>query len=78
MTNNYPKQQVREISFGWDRHTDEESLKVFLQKFSSDKFLAAIIPRLTDQELIAIVDHLSEVMRNHLSEQEYHRLFLSG
>ena len=77
MTNNSPTQQVSEISFGWDRHTDEQSIKAFLQKFSSDEFLAAIIPRLTDQELIGIVDQLSEVMRNHLSEQEYHRLFLS-
>ena len=67
---------IKEICFGWNRQTDERSLRKFLKKFSGDNMLEALIPRLTDKELTAIVDLLTETMKNHLSEVEYHRLFL--
>ena len=36
------------VGFGFDRETDEKSLMVYLQKFSDDALLAALVPRLSD------------------------------
>ena len=72
-----PKNSEKEICFGWNRETDEQSLKQFLQKFCREEFLDQIVSRLSDQEIINIIDHLTGLMRTHLSEKEYHRLFIS-
>jgi hypothetical protein len=64
------------VGFGLDRETDEKSLMVYLQKFSDDSHLAQIIPRLSDQEIQEIVDLISRLLKTHLKEEEYHRLFL--
>ncbi len=63
--------------FGFNRETDEQSLREFLQQFSKDELLEQLIPRLTDEEINAVVDALMAVMRTHFSEQEYHALFLN-
>lgn len=65
------------ICFGLNRPTDEKSLRTFLQRFTAPPLLDALLPRLTDQELTASVDFLTQLLRTHLSEKEYHRLFLS-
>lgn len=64
------------ICFGWDRTSDERSCQSFVQRFSRPELLAALIPRLTDCELTGLIDHLSGLMKSHLSERDYHRLFL--
>jgi hypothetical protein len=64
------------VGFGLDRETDEKSLMVYLQKFSDDAHLACLLPRLKDQEIQEILDLLSRLLRAHLNEEEYHRLFL--
>ncbi|MBA3013446.1 MAG: hypothetical protein KKD63_11280 [Proteobacteria bacterium] len=64
------------ICFGWDRATDERSLQAFLQRFCRPELLAVLTPRLTDSELTGLIDHISGLMKNHLSEKEYHSLFL--
>jgi TorA maturation chaperone TorD len=64
------------ICFGLDRATDEKSLAAFLQRFANEALLEQLIPRLTDQEIDAAVEVLSALLRQHLSEREYHRLFL--
>jgi TorA maturation chaperone TorD len=64
------------ICFGLDRATDERSLAIFLRLFSSDAFLATLIPRLNDDEIDQLVDQLTGLMRRHLTEKEYHELFL--
>jgi len=53
-------------------------LREFLRKFGREALLAALVPRMTDEEITATVDHLSTLMRRHLSEKEYHSLFLDG
>lgn len=60
-----------------DRGTDEESLKAFVHKFAESPLLDTLVPRLTDAELSAVLDFLSNLMHKHLSEKEYHRLFLN-
>jgi hypothetical protein len=64
------------IGFGLDRETDEKTITCYLQKFSDDAVMAAIIKRLDDGELIAIFDLINRLLRRHFTEAEYHRLFL--
>jgi len=64
------------VGFGFDRATDEATVKVYLQKFSHDALLEAIVPRLSEVELEEMFDHLSRLLANHLSRQEYEELFL--
>jgi hypothetical protein len=66
-----------EISFGFDRATDEKSLALFLSCFADQKLLDTLLPRLADGEILEVVDFISRLMHKHLSEKEYHRLFLS-
>ena len=64
------------VGFGLDRDTDEKTLIYYLQKFSDDRFLQALTKRLSDTELEEIMQLIFRVMKTHLSEEEYHRLFL--
>jgi TorA maturation chaperone TorD len=63
-------------AFGLDRETDEETIMFYLQKFSEDSFLKALIPRLSDQELEEIYSFVNRKLKDHISEDEYHALFL--
>jgi len=65
------------ISFGFDRPTDEKSLALFLSCFADKQLLDTLLPRLADEEILEVVDFISRLMHKHLSEKEYHRLFLS-
>ena len=62
--------------FGMNRATDEQSLIAFLRQFSSDRLTAALVPRMSEEEIHQVVDLLTGIMRNHLSGEEYHNLFL--
>jgi hypothetical protein len=64
------------VGFGLDRATDENTVRYYLQKFSDDALTAAILKRLDAAELSEIFDLISRLLRRHLSEDEYHRLFL--
>jgi len=63
-------------AFGMDRATDEETIMFYLQKFSEDTFLSALLPRLSDAELEEIYLFVNQMIKQHMSEDEYHRLFL--
>ena len=69
---------VSAICFGLSRELDERSFKLFVQKFAAEDLLDVLAPRLTDEEIERLVATLTGVLRNHLSEVEYHRLFLNG
>ena len=62
--------------FGLDRNTDEQSLVTFLRLFSQDRLLGTLTPRMREEEIHQVVDLLTGIMRNHLSGEEYHNLFL--
>lgn len=64
------------VAFGFSRAVDEKSLMYYLQKFSDDEFLQVLVPRLADEEIIALFEHMSDLMRKHLVEEEYHQYFL--
>ena len=65
------------IVFGFGRSKDEESLQMFLHRFIDKKLLGVLLPRLEDEDILATVDFLTAIMRKHLSEKEYHTLFLA-
>jgi len=64
------------VAFGFSREVDEKSLIYYLQKFSDDDLAKVLVPRLTDGEINALFALMSDLMRNHLSDEEYHGLFL--
>jgi hypothetical protein len=64
------------VGFGLDRQTDEHSLMIYLQKFSDDALMAKLIPRMTDGEIEETFLLFSRLLKTHLAEEEYHRLFL--
>ena len=62
--------------FGLNRATDEQSLIAFLSLFSADRLTQELVPRMSEEEIHQLVDLMTQIMRNHLSDDEYHRLFL--
>ncbi|MGC8492985.1 MAG: cytoplasmic protein [Syntrophobacteraceae bacterium] len=64
------------VAFGLSREVDENSLKYYLQKFSDDDLLKVLVPRLSDEEINRLFELMSDLMRNHLNDNEYHGLFL--
>jgi len=47
-----------------------------LQKFSDDALIGVLKKRMDDSELNDLFEMLSTLLRRHLDEAEYHRLFL--
>jgi len=76
ITNNQQQNRSDEMVFGLDRATDEQSLESFVQSFADSEVLGRLIPRLEDHEIEEILDFLTALMKKHLSETEYHQLFL--
>lgn len=64
------------IGFGLDRETDENTTICYLQKFSDDTLMQQLIKRLSDDELREIFNLITRLLKNHLSDSEYHALFL--
>ncbi len=64
------------IGFGLDRETNESTVICYLQKFSDDQLMDLIKKRLTDKELEEIFSLISNLLKAHLSEDEYHQYFL--
>jgi hypothetical protein len=64
------------VGYGADRETDENTVVYYLQKFSDDKFMAAMVKRMTDEELLELFDLINRLLKTHLTETEYHTLFL--
>jgi hypothetical protein len=64
------------VGFGFNRETDENTIIYYLQKFSDDSLMQTLVKRLTDQDLTDIFDLLTRLLKSHLTEEEYHHLFL--
>ncbi|MCB2186800.1 MAG: cytoplasmic protein [Deltaproteobacteria bacterium] len=64
------------VGFGLQRDIDEATVQVYLQKFSDDELMKVILPRMRQEDLSAVFDLLSDLLRRHLAEEEYHALFL--
>ena len=64
------------VGFGLNRETDENTVIYYLQKFSDDALMAEMRKRMGDDDLSALFNLLSGLLRKHFTEDEYHCLFL--
>ena len=64
------------LGYGLDRQTNEDTVQVYLQKFSDDQLMKIILKRMTDDDLTDVFDFTSKVLKKYLTEPEYHQLFL--
>jgi hypothetical protein len=64
------------LAEGFDRETDLATLTVYLQKFSDDDLLEILLPRLSDEELSEFFRLVASTLKRHLTDVEYHDLFL--
>ena len=64
------------VGYGLDRETNENTLVYYLQKFSDDELMKVLISRLSDIEMDEMFDRISALLNKHLTEEEYHQLFL--
>ncbi|MBT8363572.1 MAG: cytoplasmic protein [Deltaproteobacteria bacterium] len=64
------------IGYGADRETDENTIIYYLQKFSDDRLMALITKRMTDEEMLELFNLINRILKNNLTEPEYHRLFI--
>ena len=64
------------IGFGLDRENDELAITYYMQKFSDDEMISVMRQRMSDEELEELFNHLSKLMKKHLTEPEYHKYFL--
>jgi uncharacterized protein (DUF2225 family) len=75
-THNFVENYRGAGAFGMDRASDEETIIFYLQKFSDDVLMEKLVKRMTNEELNEIYSLTSRILKTHLKEDEYHRLFL--
>lgn len=75
-THNFVEDYTGLVGFGLNREIDENTVIYYLQKFSDDTLLTKLIKRLSQAELDEIFSMISRLLQKHLTESEYHRLFL--
>lgn len=62
--------------FGLTRKQNEEAVWYYLQKLSEDEFMKLILPKLKDDELEYLHNIIFTLLKNNISEDEYHKYFL--
>ncbi len=75
-THNFVENYRGLVGYGADRETDENTIIYYLQKFSDDNFITMITQRMTDEELLEMFELINRLLKKHLTESEYHKLFL--
>ncbi|OPY82292.1 MAG: hypothetical protein A4E65_00827 [Syntrophorhabdus sp. PtaU1.Bin153] len=64
------------VGYGLDRATDEATVQMYLQKFSDDLLMKTILKRMSDQDLNEVFEVISKMLKEYLTESEYHQVFL--
>ena len=64
------------LGYGMDRKTDENTVQAYLQKFSDDALMKIMLKRMSDEDLAEVFEVLGKMLKKHLTEPEYHELFL--
>jgi hypothetical protein len=75
-THNFVEHYQGLVGYGADRETDENTIIYYLQKFSDDQFIKMMAKRMADEELQELFDFINRLLKKHITEDEYHRLFL--
>ena len=68
--------KVDQMCFGLTEELDRKSFACFLQLAGNEQFAETLSQRVTSEEILRFVDSFTELLRQHLSEPEYHSLFL--
>jgi hypothetical protein len=64
------------LGYGLDRESNENTVQVYLQKFSDDRLMETILKRMTDDDLAELFELTGTLLKKYLAESEYHQLFL--
>jgi hypothetical protein len=64
------------VGFGLSREVNEYTLTYYLQKFSDDHLMALIRTRMSDSDIEALFDIVTRLMKQYLTDEEYHQYFL--
>ena len=64
------------VGFGFNRETDENTVVYYLQKFSDDDLMETLVKKMSDQELAELFNLMGRLLKKHLTEPQYHALFL--
>ncbi len=64
------------VGYGMERNTDEATLTWYLQKFSDDEHMAIMRKRMSDADMESLFNLLGRLLKNYLTEEEYHKVFL--
>jgi len=64
------------LGYGLDRESNENTVQVYLQKFSDDRLMETILKRMTYDDLAELFELTGTLLKKYLAESEYHQLFL--
>jgi hypothetical protein len=64
------------VGFGLNRETDEKTVCYYLQKFSDDVLMDKLLTKLSDDELEELFLLMTRLLKKHLTDSDYHHLFL--
>lgn len=64
------------VGFGLNRETDENTIVYYLQKFSDDDLMKTLVNKMSDEELAELFNLMTRLLKRHLTEPQYHALFL--
>lgn len=64
------------ICFGLSSELDKASCTTYFQLLGRKEFADLFADRLSSVEIETVIDMIGSLMHKHLSEQEYHQLFL--
>jgi hypothetical protein len=62
--------------FGFSREVDEATLTCYLQRLSDDKVMELLRSRMTEEDMEALFDYITRIMKQYLKDKEYHKYFL--
>ncbi len=64
------------VGFGFSRDVDECTITYYLQRFSEDELMALIKGRMSKKDMEELFNLITRLMKQHLTEEEYHKHFL--
>lgn len=64
------------LGYGLDRQSNENTVQLYLQKFSDDRLMKTILKRMNDDDLSEIFEITIKMLKKYLTDPEYHQLFL--
>lgn len=70
------KPDPSKICFGLSEELDRSSIAHFLRLSGEQQFVDVFCKRLSSEEILNLSDQFMVLIRKHLSEEEYHSLFL--